>query len=100
MGSFMAIVSLSFLVVMGMVVAGFVWLIVYLSRRRETASPGGPATLGGSLPESADIRLRKLAALRAQGLVNEDEYQRQRVVIISSIWGNADQVSEPSSRAF
>lgn len=85
MGSFTLLASLLFLVILALVVGGFIWLIIYLSRRGSATSPHVPTTFGGSLHEGPDVRLRKLDALRKQGLINEVEYQQQRASIISSV---------------
>jgi len=45
-------VALFFLLVLALAVSGFVWLVVYLSRRRDATSPDVPITPNGSKSES------------------------------------------------
>ncbi len=67
------------------IVGGPVWLIVTISRRKAPSSPSAQSSLSGSLPASADSRLKNLGELRAKGLIDENEYQKQRASIIAGV---------------
>ncbi len=81
MGGFSALHWLIVLTIVG----GLVWLVAFRSRGKSISSSTAHGSLGKSSPASADSRLRKLNELRAQGLINESEYQKQRASIIAGV---------------
>ena len=85
MGHLSLLIALSVLFILAISVGGFVWLLVRLSRRKTSTSRNVPGTTDSSASQSPDSRLRQLAALREQGLVNEVEYNEKRASIISSV---------------
>lgn len=85
MGHLSLLVALSFLLVLAFSVGGFVWLLVRFLGRNVSTSANVPNGSDCAVSESPESRLRQLAALREQGLVNELEYEEQRASIISSV---------------
>lgn len=88
MGSFSIwhwLILLLLLAVPAVLIGGLVWLIVHLSRRKSTSVPHAPSVPAGTLPESEDVRLRKLHTLLEQGHITRDVYERQRAAIISGV---------------
>ena len=85
MGHVSLLIALSVLFFLAISVGGFVWLLVRLSSRKTSTSRNVPGTTDSAVSESPDSRLRQLAALREQGLVNEVEYNEKRASIISSV---------------
>lgn len=74
-------------VVLGLpvLVGVLVWLVIRSNRRAETARRA--ATPPPPLPPAASVetRLRALEALRAQGLVDQAEYERRRQQILAEL---------------
>ena len=85
MGGFSIWHWLVVLVIFGGLAVGFVWLVVSMSRRKPASSSNARVSTGASSLGDADNRLKKLNELRAQGLIKESEYQKQRASIIAGV---------------
>ncbi|WP_058363892.1 SHOCT domain-containing protein [Xanthomonas translucens pv. undulosa] len=77
------LVIMSVLLALPVLVFALVWLAMRADRRaqasrRAAAPPPLPAA-------SAEMRLRALEALRAQGLVDQAEYERRRQQILAEV---------------
>ncbi len=59
------------------IAASLVGLIVWFAKRSSTA-PGNPVA-------NAQKRLQQLEELRAQGLISNEEYARQRAAIVTGL---------------
>lgn len=89
------LIILGVLIVIGAVVVGGVLIIVSLARRAappgpgrsaQTTDPVAPARPGGGAGQIDPVeQIRRLAELRDQGLLSEEEFQAKRTELLGRI---------------
>ncbi|GAA3862712.1 hypothetical protein GCM10022381_03550 [Leifsonia kafniensis] len=81
------LIILGVLIVMAAVVVGGVLMIVALARRQAPVGPAAPVDSALSAGASVDPveQIRKLAELRDQGLLSEEEFQAKRTELLGRI---------------
>ena len=81
------LILLGVFIVSAAVIVGIALMIIALARREPPVGPGAPTDPGRSAGASADPveQIRKLAELRDQGLLTEEEFQAKRTELLGRI---------------